>query len=408
MTSLTTFAALLIVVGCAQGDRDDARQVVQAGATTGARQTGASRQASTGSLERWESFDFTKNLVYPPEAALLPLVELQRIRAVIFGRHGRVFEDNTIQGWLATRPWYHADTAFKNAALSHIERENLDVIREAEAAKHTQIEPGDMRFYQDRVITTAMLGTHSGMDWVALEAEILANHGFVFENNYAEWSGGNGTLQEYFDARYWYERRPEFSAAQLSPIERQNRDTIILASMRQNHQSVHVGMMNLFQSTPLSDSMLVNLGLASLRLLRNEVYARHGRRFHTAWLEERFRQESWYTPRDDYSDAELSATEKANVALITKREEELHQALATQELDASDLRGIQPDDARLLRNEIYARHGRRFRDPRLRRYFEDFAWYKPNDHFRESQLNATERQNAELIAMYEQGKFTEG
>lgn len=71
----------------------------------------------------------------------------------------------------------------------------------------------------------------------------------------------------------------------------------------------------------------------------------------------------------------LPLVEKANVALIAKREDALHQALATQELSATDLRGIPPEEARLLRNEIYARHGRRFRDPRLQRYFEDFAWY---------------------------------
>ena len=408
MSRLTTVVAMVLLVGCARRDRSEAKQVVQAGAPTGAPETRASGTTAAGSLERWESFDFTKNLVYPTEAALLPLVELQRIRAVIFGRHGRVFEDSTIQGWLASRPWYHADTAFKNASLSHIERENLDVIREAEAAKHTQIEPGDMRFYQDRVITTAMLGTHSGLDWIVLEAEILANHGFVFENNYAEWNRGNATLQEYFNARYWYEPRDEFTASELSEIERQNRDTIIIARLRQNHQVLTVGMMNLFQSTPLTDSMLVNLGLASLRLIRNEVYARHGRRFHTAWLDEHFRQEPWYAPRDDYSDAELSPIEKANVALIAKREDALHQALATQELSTTELRGIPPEEARLLRNEIYARHGRRFRDPWLQRYFEDFAWYRPNDHFRESQLSATERANAELIALYEHGKFSEG
>jgi YARHG domain-containing protein len=72
------------------------------------------------------------------------------------------------------------------------------------------------------------------------------------------------------------------------------------------------------------------------------------------------------------------------------------------------LRGIRPEDARLLRNEIYARHGRRFRDPVLQRYFAGFARYKPNDQFRETQLNATERKNAELISQYEHGKFTQG
>jgi hypothetical protein len=77
-------------------------------------------------------------------------------------------------------------------------------------------------------------------------------------------------------------------------------------------------------------------------------------------------------------------------------------------LTPADVRGLRPDDARRLRNEIYARHGRRFRDPMLQRYFASFSWYKPSDGFRESQLNETERLNAALISQYEQGRFTEG
>jgi N-acetylmuramoyl-L-alanine amidase len=73
-----------------------------------------------------------------------------------------------------TRP----DDTFTNARLTARERRNLDVVREAEAAKHTQVEPGDMRFYRARVLTAAMLGTHSPQDWEVLRAEVLAEHGY--------------------------------------------------------------------------------------------------------------------------------------------------------------------------------------------------------------------------------------
>lgn len=401
LASLIGIGCVLTACGTQAGT--GAKSARQAGATAS---TASSRTSATRS--RWEEFDFASNVVVAASLDTMPLVELQHIRGIIFGRHGRVFEDSTLQHWLTTRPWYHADTSFTNASLLPREKENLDVVREAEARKHTQIEPGDMRFYQNRVITTAMLGSHPSQDWEVLEAEILANHGFVFENNDAEYRGANGSIQDYFDARYWYQRRPEFHAAELSPIERQNRDTVIVASMLQNHGLLAPGLMNLFQSRPITETMLARVDLASLRLLRNEVYARHGRPFQTPWLADYFRQQPWYSPRSDYSDAELSPIERSNIALITKREDELHQGLATRELSPSDLRGIRPEDARLLRNEIYARHGRRFRDPMLRRYFASFAWYRPNDSFSENQLNETERQNAELIRAFEQGRFTEG
>ena len=396
---LTGMIALAVLVGCA-GERKpkDTTHAAQAGTTTAAAPT---------SMDQWEQFDYSSHTVTPASLAPLPLVEVQRIRGIIFGRHGRIFQDSTLQSWLASRPWYHPDTTFTNERLTPGERENLEVVREAEATKHTQIEPGDMRFYQDRVITTSMLGDHSPQDWEVIEAEVLANHGYVF---YApdDVDLSQEELQKYFDDRYWYQRNPDFAAKELSAIERQNLDTIVLAITRQNKRALSPGMMKLFRSTPLTEQMLTNVSIANLRLLRNEVYALHGRPFQTPWLSEYFKQQPWYTPRRDYSDAELSATERANIALITKREEELHQSLGTRLLQVWDVRGLLPEDARRLRNEIYARHGRRFQDPKLQRYFASFSWYRPNDSFRQSQLNETERANATLISQYEHGKFTEG
>ena len=394
------FVLALIAGGCAKEPKAGP-SASQAGATTAA--------ATPTSMEGWERFDYSAHAVTAEALAPLALVDVQRIRGIIFGRHGRVFQDSTLQSWLLTRSWYHADTTFANSLLTPGERENLEVVREAEAKKHTQIEPGDMRFYQNRVITTAMLGDHSPQDWEVLEAEVLANHGYVFERlNDDEGDDGQHELQKYFDDRYWYQRHPVFQAKQLSEIERQNLDTIALAVARQYNRALSLGMMRLFQSTPITEQMLRNVSIANLRILRNEVYARHGRPFQTPWLAEYFKQQPWYSPRTDYSDAELSATERANVALITKREEELHQSLGTRRLEVWDVRGLLPEDARRLRNEIYARHGRRFKDPSLQRYFASFSWYRPNDSFRESQLNETERANATLISQYEHGKFTEG
>jgi hypothetical protein len=403
-------ALTVIVVGCTQKPKPNADTgAAQAGKTTARAATTAPQPRS---MDDWERFDYSAHAVAQESLESLPVVEVQRIRGIIFGRYGRVFQDSTLQAWLTTRSWYHADTTFTNARLTAGERENLEVVRAAEAKKHTQIEPGDMRFYRDRVITTAMLGDHSPQDWEVLEAEVLANHGYVFATE-DESEGRNRTLatddlQHYFDERYWYTANPGYEATELSAIEKQNLDTIALAVMRRNKRSVSPGLMNLFQSTPLTEQMLTNVSINDLRLLRNEVYARHGRPFQTPWLAEYFRSEPWYTPRKDFSDAELSATERANIALITKREEELHQSLGTRLLTVADVQALIPEDARRLRNEIYARHGRRFQDPKLQRYFASFAWYKPIDGFRESQLNETERTNAALISQYEHGKFTEG
>ena len=299
-------ALAAIVVGCTQKPKPKPNAdtgAAQAGKTTATATTTAPQPTS---MDDWERFDYSAHAVAQGSLESLPLVEVQRIRGIIFGRHGRVFQDSTLQAWLATRSWYRADTTFTNARLTAGERENLEVVRAAEAKKHTQIEPGDMRFYQDRVITTAMLGDHSPQDWEVLEAEVLANHGYVFATDDESESEGKNRmlatddLQHYFGERYWYKADTGYKAAELSGVEKQNLDTIALAVMRRNKRSVSPGLMNLFQSTRLTEPMLANVSINDLRLLRNEVYARHGRPFQTPWLAEYFRSEPWYTPRQNF------------------------------------------------------------------------------------------------------------
>jgi hypothetical protein len=394
--------ALLAVVAAASGCANDSAEPA------------GDRAPAAGNASTWESRDHAAETPTAAELRAMSLEDLSRLRAVIFGRHGRVFQDSTLQAWLATRPWYRPDTTFTNARLSKLERLSLDLVREAEAAKHSHIQPGDMRFHQNHVITVAMLGTHTPQDWDVLSAEVLANHGYVFYKK--DWyeagsEGANlstGELQRYFDERYWYEQNEDFRSRELSAIERQNLDTITFARTRQLGSAVAPGMMHLFSGTILSERNLDGVSLANLRLMRNEIYARRGREFRDPELRELFSSHPWYSPRRDFAESDLSEAERANVALITRREARLHEELATRLLTSDELEGLSPADARRLRNEIYARRGRRFRDPGLQRYFASFPWYRPNDAFQESDLSETERRNAKLISQYESAAFTEG
>ena len=70
----------------------------------------------------------------------------------------------------------------------------------------------------------------------------------------------------------------------------------------------------------------------------------------------------------------------------------------------SDLYGLSKWECKLARNEIYARHGRRFNDDSLQTYFSQFDWYSPRidpDDFKESMLNKYEIKNRDLIVAYE-------
>ena len=73
-------------------------------------------------------------------------------------------------------------------------------------------------------------------------------------------------------------------------------------------------------------------------------------------------------------------------------------------LKGSDLKGMSAAKLRLARNEIYARHGRKFDDKSLQDYFNGKSWYTPRINakdFTASMLNRYERKNLEIIVAYE-------
>ena len=73
-------------------------------------------------------------------------------------------------------------------------------------------------------------------------------------------------------------------------------------------------------------------------------------------------------------------------------------------LTEADLAGLTKEELRLARNELYARHGRKFKDESLNQYFSAKSWYHPSiepDQFNESVFNEYEIANRKLIADYE-------
>ncbi len=73
-------------------------------------------------------------------------------------------------------------------------------------------------------------------------------------------------------------------------------------------------------------------------------------------------------------------------------------------ISESELENLTKEQLKLARNELYARHGRRFEDVGIRNYFSQFEWYRPTiepDDFEESMLNSYEIANRDLIVQYE-------
>jgi hypothetical protein len=355
-------------------------------------------QDEYAAVKNWESFDFAGQSMSAADIGKLEIYDLKLVRGIVFGKHGRIFKDPDIRRFLESRSWYKADPDFSNAKLNDTERKNLDVIRIAEAQSHVYVEPGDMRVYQNRALTRKKLGEHTSAEWTVLASEIEAIHGKRFDDT--PW------LQQYFDERYWYHAADKYDPKGLNDIERKNLQLIDTIRKQERRVAIAPGDMELFENKLIAEPMLRGLSLHELRLLRNEVYARHGRIFKTLWLQQYFGFQPWYDPKEDFKDEDLTGPDKTNVETIVAYENKLHNSISTKPLTRALLNGLFLEDVRKMRDEIYARHGKVFKEPWTQKYFASFDWYKANADYSDALLSSVEKGNLVVIAAYEKKAVT--
>lgn len=358
----------------------------------------AHAQDEYAALKDWETFDFSARSVKTADFATLSLEDLKLVRGIVFGKHGRVFKDPEIRRFLESRTWFKADPNFDNSKLNDSERKNLDVIRIAEAQRHERVQPGDMRLYQDRALTRKKLGQHTNAEWTVLSSEIEAIHGKRFD--------GTPWLQQYFDERYWYRPADQYNPKNLSEIERRNLRLIDTIQRQQRRVAIAPGDMELFENKLIAETMLRGLSLHELRLIRNEIYARHGRIFKTIWIQQYFGGQPWYDPKEDFKDEDISGKDKTNIETIVAYENKVHNQIGNKPITRALLQGLFVEDVRKMRDEIYARHGKVFKDPWTQKYFASFDWYKANPNYSDASLSPVEKGNLAVIAAYEKKAVT--
>jgi hypothetical protein len=363
--------------------------------------------------ERWKEFNKNSFHTFNFAKARLTKAKISKLkedenaddfallRGVVFGKHGRVFKERSIQEYLDKQPWYKANKNFSNAVLTPLERANLDLIRITEAEKHPFIEPGDMRIWRAREIKDDNLRDYSGAELTILIAEIEAIHGKTFSE---EW------LKKYFNERYWYKENPAYDASTLTEIERKNIERLTAEKGKGRHTAISIGDMDNFQTVALTEDKFAGLSLLELRILREEFYARHGKKFDEPGIRGYFDWRDWYKPAKNQKAIKLNATEQKNVDMLEAYEAGLRERLSTELMTDDTLGGLFAEDLRVLRNEVYARHGRVFKDPKLQEYFASQAWYKPDPAFTDDKLNDIEIQNLAKIREAEEtatSKFSE-
>lgn len=76
--------------------------------------------------------------------------------------------------------------------------------------------------------------------------------------------------------------------------------------------------------------------------------------------------------------------------------------LSTRYATYDDIKNMDKGQIRVLKNAIFARHGRRFKDPNLRAYFNSQSWYNPTrDEVPPKEFNKFENYNIKFLLKYE-------
>ena len=214
----------------------------------------------------------------------------------------------------------------------------------------------------------------------------------------------------------------------------------------------------LYYDRALTPADLQGRTLRELALMRNTIYARAGHSFRKKWLHDHFAAQPWYKPLAKDDDSKITRIDRANVALIGQAEQNQKRADLTKHRDdilarqragkataedaieltllntrlgewaaataearppadvspledpsqldhvisVDQLSNLSRRDLRILRNTVYARHGRQFKSPLLQAYFDNMSWYKANPAFTEKQLTKVDTTNIRLIKSVEE------
>ncbi|MBI5481424.1 MAG: YARHG domain-containing protein [Deltaproteobacteria bacterium] len=216
----------------------------------------------------------------------------------------------------------------------------------------------------------------------------------------------------------------------------------------------------LYFERPITSADLDGRSLRELTLMRNWIFAKRGNAFRRPWLDAFFRAQRWYSVKEPVSTAGLSAGEVVlddknavaigdyEAALTTEQLVALRDAVRARvkaaggrasaddaielrllsvrlggwagEGDApkdltplenperlakllklTDLDGLSGRDLKLLRNAVFARHGRPFTTDLVKGHFKTVTWYAPDEKYADARLTDIDKKNVKLILSLE-------
>jgi len=204
----------------------------------------------------------------------------------------------------------------------------------------------------------------------------------------------------------------------------------------------------LYYERQITPEDLKDRTLRELTLMRNTIYARAGNPFRKKWLNDYFSAQSWYHPLAQMDQSKLTPLDRKNAEIISgydasitrpdllarRKALQAHGAdtpegkiemrllsmrlgewsgndedrtpledpsLLDKQLTVDQLSDFSRRDLRLVRNLIYARHGRPFKSDLLKTYFGTLEWYKPDPAYTDARLTPLDKRNINVIRSVE-------
>jgi hypothetical protein len=231
-------------------------------------------------------------------------------------------------------------------------------------------------YYFDRKISEADLKDKTLRELSLVRNSIFARAGNEFRK---QW------LNDYFAQFAWYEP----TGLDMSKVSKRDLENATLVAefevgiSRKELQATEANLLNLLKQKKIAKTEWLELGLISRALGRSVPAGYHN---------------YWQKQQGQGADAGGAGLRDVGKTWVDPFDPKSFDRI----LKVVHLTDYSRRDLRLLRNTIYARHGRAFKSDSLRQYFARQDWYKVDKNFQDSQLTEVDQKNLKLIMSVEQ------
>ena len=293
-----------------------------------------------GAAEKEQEYifpDTDKELLTEEDVKDLPAQLLAYGRYEILAKHGELFESEELKDYFGTQKWYFgflADEKEVEGLLNDYEKENLAFLKKQEKAEGEY--ELDQKDFDYELVEKWLAGTYvpgeeeTGTGGQEAGTEAPATE--VKETKAAETEAAETKVPE-TEAAAGSEKGSKFedlSGVDLFALSPENQETKETETEEKETKAAEDTRSEyIFADADiryLTQEEVDKLSLQAVCYAKNEIYARHGRKFLSTELQEYFNDKSWYqgtVEAEKFSPSVFNKYESDNIQILVKAEEKL-------------------------------------------------------------------------------------